>query len=320
MRINRGLLFWGLALITAGATALAVQQGYIDRDTLINAWRLWPVVLIAIGLSIVLARTPFSVLGTVVAALVLGIAGGALVMVGPSIGCTGDAPSDLEFTDGEFGGDRATVSLEFNCGVLDVATTDGSGWEAGTATSGDRDAELSSTDDSLTIRSEDHDGFDWDGGKQRWEVQLGSEVTYDLNVNVNAAETTLDLGDGSFGELDVNPNAGALHIDLGGATVEGFSLDMNAGAAEIRTDADTSLSGAISMNAGSVKLCTDDGAAIRITIDDNVAFGHNLDDSDLNRSGDTWTSDGFDDAERAIELRIDGNAASFELNPDGGCS
>ena len=32
MNYNRGLLFWGLALITGGAVALAAQQGYIDRD------------------------------------------------------------------------------------------------------------------------------------------------------------------------------------------------------------------------------------------------------------------------------------------------
>ncbi len=82
MHLNRGLLFWGLALITAGATALAVQQDIIDRDVVAEAWKLWPVILIAIGLSIVLARTPFSVLGTVLAALILGVAGGALVSVG----------------------------------------------------------------------------------------------------------------------------------------------------------------------------------------------------------------------------------------------
>ena len=31
MNYHRGLLFWGLALITGGAVALAAQQGYIDR-------------------------------------------------------------------------------------------------------------------------------------------------------------------------------------------------------------------------------------------------------------------------------------------------
>jgi hypothetical protein len=42
MRLDRGLLFWGLALITTGAVALAVEFRYVDRDVVSGAWRLWP--------------------------------------------------------------------------------------------------------------------------------------------------------------------------------------------------------------------------------------------------------------------------------------
>jgi len=55
MTLNRGLLFWGLALITAGAVALAAQQGYLDKEALRDLWRLWPVILIVIGVSVVVS-------------------------------------------------------------------------------------------------------------------------------------------------------------------------------------------------------------------------------------------------------------------------
>ena len=67
MHINRGLLFWGLALVTAGVVALASAQGWIDIPIMADLWSFWPVILIVIGLAIVLSRTPFAVIGVVVA-------------------------------------------------------------------------------------------------------------------------------------------------------------------------------------------------------------------------------------------------------------
>ena len=71
------------------------------------------------------------------------------------------------------------------------------------------------------------------------------------------------------------------------------------------------------MNAGSLELCAPDDAVVAITLEDtNVTFSHNLDDLGLTRRGDTWST-GEGDAD--IILSIDGNAASFTLNPEGGC-
>ncbi len=321
MHLNRGLLFWGLALVTAGATALAVQQGYIDRNLVADAWRLWPVILIAIGLSIVLARTPFAVLGTVLAALVLGVGAGALVSVGPSVACTGNVPTDLTTESGSFAGETAAVSLEFNCGELNVAMADGIGWTAGTADSGGREVTLQADGDSLDVSATDEGGFDIDGGKQRWDIGLGSDATYELEIAANAASADLDLAGGAFNRLQIDPNAASLSIDLSGASVADFDMSMNAGSSEIQTDAETALAGSFTMNAGSFELCVPEEAALRITVaDGNFTFAHNLEDSGLTRSGEAWTSDSFAGADRFIDLRLEGNAASFTLNPDGGCS
>jgi Domain of unknown function (DUF5668) len=320
MHINRGLLFWGLALITAGATALAVIQGYVDRDFVAEVWRLWPLILIAIGLSIVLARTPYAVIGTVLAALVLGVGVGSLVGAGPSVACTGAVPSDLETSSGEFVGDTASVNLQMNCGELNIAMADGSAWTAGTATTGDRDVEVIGTDSTLTMRTTGDEGWNFDGGKLRWDLGLGSDVTYDLQVSANAADAEIDLSGGTFSDVDVDPNAASLFFDLSGATFESFGISMNAGSAEIQTDAGTTMDGTLAMNAGSMELCTAPDAALRITVNANVTFSHNLDSTDLTQSGDTWTSASFDGASTFIDLRLEGNAASFTLNPDGGCS
>ncbi len=321
MHINRGLLFWGLALITAGATALAVQQGLIDSEALDGVWRLWPVVLIAIGLSIILANSPFALIGTLVAAIVLGVAGGALISSGPGsfIGCGGEDPTILDETGEPFDARTAEVELNFNCGSLDVAMTDGSGWNARTGVSGGREVRVNADGTSLRVDSAESGGFNV-GGRQLWQIDLGSEVTYDLSVHVNAADARLILAGGSFSAFSLDPNAADLDVDLSGAEVEVLEISMNAGSAHIQTDADTALAGTLHMNAGSLTLCTPTNAALRFTVDANLTFSHNLDERDMTESDDTWTSDEFEGAGRRIDLRLEGNAASFELNPEGGCA
>ena len=52
------------------------------------------------------------------------------------------------------------------------------------------------------------------------------------------------------------------------------------------TDGATQLAGRIGVNAGSVDLCTDPEVGLRITVDANVTFAHNLDESLLQQSGE----------------------------------
>jgi len=313
MQINRGLVFWGVALVTAGVVALAVQQQYIDPESLAGAWRLWPVILIAIGLSIVLSRTLFAVLGTIAAALVVGAAGGALISVGPEFAsCGGPEQASLGTRDGQFRGASASVELDFDCGTLEVAMPDGSGWRVASAD----EVRIEATETSLAVSSPDR-GFM--AGEQRWEIGLGSNLTYAMSIDVNAATTVLSLADGNFSEVSVDPNAGSLTFDLRGTTVRSFSLDMNAGSASFQVDDATHLDGTVGMNAGSIEFCADPDTALRFTVGENLTFSQDLDESDLVHSGDTWTSANFDTAGRRIDLRLEGNAASFSFNPEGGC-
>jgi hypothetical protein len=317
MHINRGLLFWGLALITAGAVALATMQGLIDREALTGAWRLWPVVLIAIGLSVVLSRTPFAAVGTIVAALVVGIAGGAVLSGGPGFVNCSERPESFETSGGDFTLPEATVHLELNCGDLEVGMTEGTGWEAVTGVT-ENPLELESAAGSLDIRS-DSGGFPFGRDGQDWTLSLGADVTYDLSANLNSSDNTLDLAGGTFTRLAIDPNTGSLNMDLSGSEVQDLRVQLNAGSLSLVTDGDTDLSGQINVNAGSVDFCAPADAGVRLVVNGSVAFAHDLDESDLTQSGDTFTSPGFASAEHKIDLQLQGNAASFELNPEGGC-
>jgi hypothetical protein len=76
MRVRRGLLFWGLLLLPLGAIPLLERAGVVAASQLTEVWRLWPLVLVALGLGLLLGRGRAGALGTALLALVLGILGG----------------------------------------------------------------------------------------------------------------------------------------------------------------------------------------------------------------------------------------------------
>jgi hypothetical protein len=81
-----------------------------------------------------------------------------------------------------------------------------------------------------------------------------------------------------------------------------------------------SMDASLSVNAGSIEVCTDDGVALSVTTNANITFSHNLEEEGLQHVGDTWSTPGYADATDQVQIDLDGNAASFTLNPEGGCS
>lgn len=324
MHISRGLLFWGLAFITAGAVALAVQQRVISREVVVDIWRFWPVILIAIGISIIAARTPLAPLGAIVGALLLGAFVGGLVAAGPALvaSCGGAPAAGTPITapavsrDGTFGG-GANVEINANCVALSMSAQDGKGWRMAAA---DDNVQVEADTARLSIRSPETSFFGPDTENRRWDVVLPKQSALDLSIEANAARGKLDLGEMQLTSLDLNANAGDVVLDLGGAAVDGLNLQVNAGKASVVLDDSTSLTGSMSANAGSLEVCAPASVGLQVHIEDNVAFGDNLDESGL-RSIDssTWRSASYDAAQSRVTLTVEGNAGSFTLNPDGGC-
>lgn len=319
MRLNHGLLFWGLGLLTAGLVALAVQQNVLDRDVMANAWRLWPLILVAIGLSLILSRTGYALVGTAVSAIVIGAIVGTAIVVGPAaaISCaSGDDPSALTDHGGSFGG-TASLDWQLNCGTLEVDMTAENAWTASVGSVSGNQPTVTSASDELRLASVDK-GFFAGGGRERWVVRLPAATTYDADLQVNGGKATMNLTGSRFSTLSFQPNAADVHLDLSNATVTDLDLELNAGSAVITASSGTNIEGRIQENAGSVRLCVPSGVGLRITAT-GVAFGTNLDQSGLSRNGDTWVSSDFGSAYQKITLTVEGNAGSFDLNPSGGC-
>ncbi|MDQ2941062.1 MAG: DUF5668 domain-containing protein [Chloroflexota bacterium] len=154
MRPHRGYLFWGFFFILLGGIPLAARQGWIDASQWGEIGRLWPLIVIAIGVVILLSRTQLALVVTIVAAIILGGLAGAGLAGGTGIGdCLPRGPTTLAQTSdsGSLSG-PSSVDLQLNCGSLDLAGAPGDRWSID-ASYRPTPPQITATGTSLTIRT-----------------------------------------------------------------------------------------------------------------------------------------------------------------------
>ena len=319
MRIRRDNLFWGLVFLGLGAIPLLVRAGTIAPAIFVDVERWWPVALIAIGVLLVLGRSRAALLGVVIAGMTIGILGGGMLATGSGFlggladcGALGADPEPGQVLDerGTFTGD-ASAAIDLDCGSMDVGLAAGSDWRVVARHSGDP-PRIDADEGSLHVIWP----HDFSVTEQDWQVTLPAERLRELQLRSNAGAGTVRLDGANLATLDAELNAGDLRIDASGAMVDRLVASVNAGRIRV-TLGDAASVGELSVNAGTIELCVPPGPGLVLHVEDEVTFGHNLDERGLARDGDTWTRPGTSGA--TIELMIEGNAASLTLDPEGGC-
>jgi hypothetical protein len=316
MRLRRGPLFWGLLLIPLGGIPLLVRGGYLDASAFADVGRLWPLLLVGLGLAILLGRGRAGLAITVILALVLGVAGGAALASGGSwLGafgsCVGTPPATDHLTNGGALDPPGKVDLRLDCGEATIGPATANAWTLGADYRGNPPI-VTASGSSLRIASPDLPGDHY----QHWAVGLPTASTRELDLTANAAKASLDLAGMTLDRLDAEVNAADLRIDGGHAATARVDISINAGRARV-TLGQGPTQGRLAANAGAMDLCVPDGATLVLHMTDQLTFVHNLGGRGLARDGNTWTRTGA--SAGVIELTIDGNAASFTLDPDGGC-
>jgi len=322
MRLDPRFLNWGVFFILLGAIPLAVNQGWVNVDTLGGWWRFWPLILIGIGVGLLLRRTPFHFLGGLVVATSFGLMFGSLL----AGGVVGEFPAGFGCGSGRSGtpfpaqsgslGSSASVGIEMSCGDVTVSPAPGSGWTiSGTAPSGNP-PRVDADAGRLSIRSADRNWFAENPG-ETWTVGLPTDPNLSLSTTLNAGTARLILAGLHVDGTSMTTNAGKATLDMTGATLRSFSLTLNAGSSGIILPS-SSLSGSATVNAGSLTLCAPPGSGLRIQSSSFLA-SNNFGQRGLLQSGSTWTSPGYASAAVQFDLSLTANAGSIELDPAGGC-
>jgi hypothetical protein len=327
MRVNRGLLGWGVFFIVLGAVPLAVRAGLIDSASLANAWQLWPLILVGIGLGLVLARTRFAIVGRLVVAVTFGLIGGAALATGLAwsgfgftscgVGAGGGGPAFASSTGTLTG--SATVSLDMNCGEVTASAGDGAGWSLDGTSHDGRPPEVVATPGALSVRAPERT-VTFGATGATWRLTLPREPSIALDLAVNAGSGELDLAGMTVTRVDSSVNAASARIDASRALgTRSLDASVNAGSSTILLPApEGTLRGSVSVNLGSAQVCVPDGVAVRLH--GSASLG-SIDGSGLGlvKTGDGWASPTFDGAGSRVELDVSANLGSISIAPESDC-
>lgn len=273
-------------LITLGAVFLLNNLGLLPWSIWGTLLRLWPMLLVGVGLDILLAHR--SALGALLALiLTLSVVAGILWL-----GVTGRLPGQFPVTEevseplGEASAAEVTLSPGVGSLHLDVFPETSSRLVVGTVRSG-REWDL--TTDSTTMGDTAH--FSLEGGgdvevgnwfsEQNWDLRLNGDVPVDLMVDVGAGE---------------------LNLELGGLNADRLQVDVGIGEATVVLPAEGRYVAQIEGAIGQTTVIVPPGLAVRAEIDAglsgrSVPAGYVCDE-------DVCTSPGYANADHRVDLQV----------------
>jgi hypothetical protein len=318
VRVDRGRLNWGVFFVVLGAVPLAYARHAISAATLGDAWRLWPLVIVGIGLAFVLSRTRAFFIGGTLVALIMGLVFGSALAVGPNVGCGGGGNNSRSVTQsGAFDG-GSTVQLNLQCGSAEVTTTDSAQWTVTASNSAGNVPQVTSSGGSLQVTSAHSNGWSFDRGTDDWKIQLPKNSGIDLNSSLDMGDAHFSLASANLASAHFTLNLGSLHVDLTNAKVGTLSVETNLGAAFVTLEGSSDLNGDLKTNLGSLEVCVPAGLGVQLTTSTSLGSS-DFAGMGMALSGGVWQSRDYATAAHKAVLHVDTSLGSMKLRPSGDC-
>ena len=318
MRVDRSRLNWGIFLIVLGAVPLAYHQGAISPAAIGEAWRLWPLIIVGIGLTIILSRTPAFFVGGLVVAVCLGLVFGSILAVGPNVGCGGDGKSPRTVSQvGSFDG-QPTVELDLQCGSANVTTSTDGLWHVDASNSGGNVPQVTASNGRLQVGSTTGGNWSFTRGTDDWRIQLPAGSDINLNSSLDMGDAHFSLNSAKLASARFTLNLGELNLDLSGAQVGNLNVSTNLGRAEVTLDAASDLTGRLHTNLGKLEVCIPEGLGVSVTSTSSLSSSE-FGEAGLIRHGATWQTLNYYTATHKADLTVDTSLGSVEFKDAGGC-
>jgi hypothetical protein len=318
MSVAKGRLNWGVFFIVLGAVPLAYHQGAITSSAITDAWRLWPLIIVGIGVGFILSRTPAYFVGGLIVAATMGLIFGSLFAVGPNVGCGhGGGNVTSVSQSGSFDG-PSSVQLNLQCGSANVTASSDGQWHVNASNDAGHNADISSSSNGVTVKTNTSGDSWFNKGTDTWQIALPGSSQLDLTTQMDLGEATFNLSGSNLSSATFNMNLGSLHVDLTGSHIDHLTVSTSLGAAAIELDGTSDVTGDLKTSLGSLKLCAPSELGLQIKSNNSLG-SENLSALGMNKVGDVWQTPNYQTASHRATLTVETSLGSLELHAAGGC-
>lgn len=322
-RINRPRSLVGpMILVVAGGILLANNLGMIDG----SAWRLivqmWPLVLVALGIELLLRRpsggsVASALVLTAVLVVALALAAGIAIAapyvtfgdqglivrserVGAPVVHLGGPVSSEAFTQSLEGAQKAAVEINLGVGNMEIGSMsqDGTLAEGSSMLSEDevffRDYQVRGDTGYFKVNSQEQSAIrgngPFNGADRKLDLRLNKDIPMSLRVNTGVGKTKMDLSEMQVTSLSINGGVSNTEVNL---PQKG---QMNA-----------TVNGGVSQ----MKLMIPRGMAARIQTEQGLTSVEVQ--GDYRRNGNSYTSPNYDRTKDHVDMVIHGGIGKITV-------
>lgn len=267
--------FWPVILLGAGVIWLLTNLGIIPMENLWILFQLWPVLIIVIGLDVIFARR-LPLVGALLALLL--VSGVVYILLSGGQLNLGDKPEPLTETFVVSAEDTQTASFDLNLStqpaVISALNESKNLIEAEIGHFGDVELTVSGGEEKEVTLAQRGvvSWFAWllqeaQAAELTWEVQLSTQVPFDLDVDGGTGSAELDLSGVQLDNFYLDGGTGAARILLP-ASPEGFEARVASGTGQIDIvlPVEGNLTLRLDGSTGRIVLDAPEGAALQVEV------------------------------------------------------
>ena len=311
-------LFWPILLVGIGITWLLVNLGYLPTVSIGQLLKLWPIILIVMGVDMIFGRR-FPWAGTAIGLLAVG---GiiAFMFMSPKLGF--DAAPQLKtetFTEPVGKANSVSYTIKGSSSPVEISSL-AAGDELVHAVITHRSIfnfDVSGSTEKTIRMSETSDSNSWltwnfSPEPTKWDIQLAEGIPTEVTLDGGSGHLDIDLSGIDLTLLQADMGSGASEFVLP-VTAKPYEVELDSGSGSVRVKIPEGASVNLSLNSGSgsVNIDLPDDAGLQVEVFDEGSGSLNTPDG-LERvtgagSGDSlgvWQTVGFESAKVKIYIRI----------------